>query len=399
MPGIGILWAPPRAAGFAVEAFVKQRLRRGPDDLPKARPSLGLTAQVALDEAFLGMMRNPARYPTDADYAGLAAELSAASDLYTERGWIADPRSYHRDPPPLSGLRVRRLWAMNVWFERLSWPSEYETYPGEPNAARWASYAKNRIAYAYVVRSKPDRPWVMCLHGFSTGYPMADFFAFKAKRLSEELGLNLVFPVLPLHGPRRASRMSGAELLSYNVLDFIIGMGQAMWDIRRLIGWMRGQGAERIGVHGMSLGAYTGGLLAALEPGLDFLVAGAPLCDMPGLIDHHMPRRLRGKAEEIGVDQEMLQQVFRPVSPLAYESTLPSDKLFMYAGVGDRMSTPEQAHRLWAHWDRPDVLWYDGGHISFLWSGEVMRYLEKVLAGAGYIDAAVPAVSQPPPLA
>ena len=93
-----------------------------------------MTAQVALDEAFLGMMRNPSRYPTDADYAGLAAELATAADLYAREGWIAEPRSYHRDPPPLTDLRVRRLWAMNVWYERLSWPSGYETHPGEPNA-------------------------------------------------------------------------------------------------------------------------------------------------------------------------------------------------------------------------------------------------------------------------
>src|SRR5437867_8161954 len=98
MPGIGILWAPPRAAGFAVDAFIKQRFGlRGADDLPKARPSLALTAQVALDEAFLGMMRNPSRYPTDADYAGLAEELGAAAALYAEAGWIAEPRSYHRE--------------------------------------------------------------------------------------------------------------------------------------------------------------------------------------------------------------------------------------------------------------------------------------------------------------
>ncbi len=398
MPGIGILWAPPRAAGFAVDAFIKQRFGlRGTDDLPKARPSLALTAQVALDEAFLGMMRNPSRYPTDADYAGLAAELATAADLYAREGWIAEPRSYHRDPPPLTDLRVRRLWAMNVWYERLSWPSGYETHPGEPNAARWESFTKNRISYAYVVRRRPDRPWLMCLHGFSTGVPTSDFFAFKAKRLAEELDLNLVFPVLPLHGPRRASRMSGAELLSYNVLDFISGMAQAMWDIRRLMGWLRAQGAERIGVHGMSLGAYTASLLSALEPDLELLIAGAPLCDMPGLIDHHMPRRLRGKAVENGIDQSVLQDVFRPVSPLAYPMTIPRERVHMYAGVGDRMSTPKQAHRLWAHWDRPNVLWYEGGHLTFLWSGQVTRFLDDAMASAGFIEprASAPSAQLP----
>jgi hypothetical protein len=386
MPGIGILWAPPRAAGFAVETFVKQRLGLGNPDLPRARSSLRLTAQVALDEAFLGAMRNPSRYPTDADYASLAAELAAGSELYAAKGWLADPRSYHRDPPPLRTPRITRSWAMGLTYERLSWPSQYETWEGEPNAPRWNAFERNRTAYSYVVRTRPDRPWLVLLHGFSTGVPTADFFAFRARRLSQELGLNLILPVLPLHGPRRASRLSGAELLSYNVIDFVTGMAQAMWDVRGAISWVRGQGATKIGVHGMSLGAYTGALLCALEPGLDLLVAGAPLCDMPGLIEHHMPRRLRGKAVEAGILPEVLTDIFQPVSPLSYPSHVPTERIHMYAGVGDRMSTPEQAHRLWAHWNKPRVLWYEGSHISFLWSSEVTRFIDEALVEAGFID-------------
>ena len=386
MPGIGILWAPPRAAGFAVETFVKQRLGLGNPDLPRARNSLRLTAQVALDEAFLGAMRNPSRYPTAADYHSLATELAAAKELYEEKGWLADPRSYHRDPPPLDKPHITKSWAMGLTYERLSWPSSYETWEGEPNAPRWNAYERNRIAYSYVVRTRPDRPWMVMLHGFSTGVPTADFFAFRARRLSQELGLNLIFPVLPLHGPRRASRLSGAELLSWNVIDFVTGMAQAMWDVRAAISWVRAQGATKIGVHGMSLGAYTGALLSALEPGLDLLVAGAPLCDMPGLIEHHMPKRLRGKAVEHGILPELLQDIFRPVSPLAWPCTVAPQHIHMYAGVGDRMSTPEQAHRLWAHWNKPRVLWYEGSHISFLWSSEVTRFIDEALVDAGFID-------------
>ena len=385
MPGIGILWAPPRAAGFAVETFVKQRFGRGDPDLPKVRNSLALTAQVALDEAFLGAMRNPSRYPTDADYLSLATELHAASELYAQQGWLAEPRLYHRDPPPLEKPRIVRSWAMGVTYERLSWPSTYETWAGEPNADRWNAYQRNRMAYAYVLRRNPERPWMMLLHGFSTGVPTADFFAFRARRLAQELDLNLVFPVLPLHGPRRASRLSGAELLSYNVIDFVTGMAQAMSDVRGLMSWVRAQGASKIGVHGMSLGAYTAALLCALEPNIDLLIAGAPLCDMPGLIEHHMPRRLRGKALENGIRPEVLQEIFRPVSPLAWPSQVPRERIHMYAGVGDRMSTPAQAHRLWAHWGRPRVLWYEGSHISFLWSNQVIRFMDEALVEAGFI--------------
>jgi esterase/lipase len=38
-----------------------------------------------------------------------------------------------------------------------------------------------------------------------------------------------------------------------------------MWDIRRILHWIRAQGAPSVGVHGVSLGGYQTALLAALE--------------------------------------------------------------------------------------------------------------------------------------
>jgi hypothetical protein len=391
-PGIGVLWAPPRAAGFALGTIVKERFGMADPDLPHTRPSLALTAQVALDEALLGVMRNPRRYPTDSELHAVADDLEAASEIYAREGWLRDPTGFHLDPPPLTDVTRSMGWAMGMWYDRLSWPSGYEA-PGDlPGKDRWESYARNRIAYAYLVRSKPDRPWLVCIHGFGTGVPMSDFFAFRARKLAEELKLNLAFTVLPLHGPRRASRLSGAELLSYNLLDFVFGMGQGVYDLRRLIRWLRADGATQIGFYGMSLGSYAGALLAGLEPGLDFAVTGVPLCDMARMIDHHATSKMRTRAREHGLGVEPLHRLYSVVSPLSFTSKVPSDHTFMYAGVGDRMSTPGQAARLWQHWGQPKILWYEGSHLTFLWSGRVSRFLEEALADAGWIEPRPPRV-------
>jgi hypothetical protein len=227
----------------------------------------------------------------------------------------------------------------------------------------------------------------VCIHGFGTGVPMSDFFAFRARKLAEELKLNLAFTVLPLHGPRRASRLSGAELLSYNLLDFVYGMGQAVWDLRQLIRWLKAEGATKVGFYGMSLGSYAGALLAGLEPGIDLGIAGVPLCDMARMIDHHATSKMRARAREHGIGFEPLSRLYSVISPLAWPSLVPSERTFMYAGVGDRMSTPGQAARLWHHWGEPKILWYEGSHLTFLWSGRVSRFLEESLADAGWIDA------------
>jgi hypothetical protein len=386
-PGLGVLWAPPRAAGFAIGALVRERFGAADPDLPRTRPSLALTAQVALDEALLGVMRNPRRYPTDSELHAVAVDVQDAVAVYEREGWLHDPTGFHHDPPPLTDVTRSMGWAMGMWYERLSWPSGYSTPQELPGHERWESYARNRIAYAYLVRSAPARPWLVCIHGFGTGVPMSDFFAFRARKLAEELKLNLAFTVLPLHGPRRASRLSGAELLSYNLLDFVYGMGQAVWDLRRLIRWLKADGATQVGFYGMSLGSYAGALLAGLEPGIDLAIAGVPLCDMARMIDHHATSKMRTRAREHGIGFEPLSRLYSVVSPLAWPSQVSTDRTFMYAGVGDRMSTPGQATRLWRHWGEPRILWYEGSHLTFLWSGRVSGFLREALAAAGWIEA------------
>src|ERR1041385_1023221 len=94
-PGIGVLWAPPRAAQFAIGTVLKERFGMADPDLPKTRPSLALTAQVALDEALLGVMRNPRRYPTDSELTAVAQDMETAVGVYERNGWDRDPAGFH----------------------------------------------------------------------------------------------------------------------------------------------------------------------------------------------------------------------------------------------------------------------------------------------------------------
>ena len=85
------------------------------DSLPAPHLSVGLAAQVAMDEALLAVAMTPRRLPLPGDYARVAAELADADDLYTRSGWIEDPRSYHRTPPPLSDGDIERQQGLGDW--------------------------------------------------------------------------------------------------------------------------------------------------------------------------------------------------------------------------------------------------------------------------------------------
>ncbi len=121
------------------------------------------------------------------------------------------------------------------------------------------------------------RPWVVCVHGFAMGDPAINFSGFGARWLHEELGLNVAFSVLPLHGPRASGRMSGGEMIVADYVNAVHVFAQAVWDARRPIHWLRDdRDAEGIAVYGISLSGYTASLLAGIEEGLDCVIAGSP---------------------------------------------------------------------------------------------------------------------------
>ncbi len=365
--------------------FVGNTLWRGEvaESLPAPHLSLGLAAQVAIDEALLAVAMAPNRFPLPGDYGRVAGELADAEELFTRRGWTDDPRTYHRTPPPLTDAEVTTThgWALGTAYDRVTWDSGFAPHPGEPGADRWEAFGPNERATAALLRhDDPAGPWVVGVHGFCMGYPFMDFPGLHAPRLHHELGMNVALPVLPLHGPRRVTRVSGEPFLSFELMNAVHGLTQAVWDIRRLISWIRSQGATSITVFGVSLGAYTVALLAGLEPGLDGVVAGIPVVDFPRLFHEHSPRHIRVRAIEHRIMDGTAEHVYQVVSPLGFAPLVPADRRYIFAGYGDRLATPDQARRLSRHWGGPPVSWYAGNHVGYLWSRQVTRFLEASLA-------------------
>lgn len=381
---------PQRTARFAATTVVR-RWRAPVPGLPVPGLSPSVLLQVAVDEATLSLVMGPNRFPRRAEYEQVAAELAAARVLFDAQGWLADPASYHRRPPPLTDPEVAGTgWAMGLSYERLRFTSGFEPRVGEPGREHWASYEPNRTAWATVVRHRDrDRPWVVALHGFGMGQPFMDFVGLHVARLHRELGLNVVVPTLPLHGPRKVTRFSGEVFLSFDLMATVHAMTHTMWDVRRLLSWLRTQGAPAIGVYGISLGGYAAALLAALEE-LDCVIAGVPVSDFPALFHAHSPRHIRLRAAEHEILRGNAEIVHRVIGPLAMSPLVAPDRRFIYAGLADRMSRPQQAHALWEHWGRPDICWYPGNHIGFLIDPTVTEFVRASLTYAGLADLAPP---------
>ena len=338
----------------------------------------------SVDRMFLAAMSRPHRYPGAGDLARVGMEIAGAHALYRE-GAPAAPSAFHVPPPPLVSPAVESAWHPSMRFEWLSFESGYRAAAEDPAASRWNNYDRNHVAHAWVARhAAPDRPWLICLHGLGTGGPYADFAGFRAEMLHHELGLNLLMPVLPLHGPRKPPSLPVASLLSFDLLDAFHGVSQAVWDTRRLIHWVRAQGATKIGVYGLSMGSYVASLLAGLED-IDLVIAGIPVCDIPDLFVHHAPVDQRQEAEDNGVLGVHTRELFELVSPLSVTPHTAIENRFIFAGSDDKVSTPEQAERLWEHWEQPGIRWFAGGHVSFYWSSEVAPFVDHRLHKSGFV--------------
>lgn len=373
----------PRTWSFVARSLLPAREHEPGREIPRPLPTPGLTFSVLADELVGAVMRSMRLSPPHEDLARTAREMRRAVRQLAQAGMLADPARFHRAPPPLVSPRIERARHFGVDHERLSFESEYAPQADLPGRERWLARAANRTAHAWLLRHPGGpRPWLVCLHGFGMGEPR-DLLGFRSTWFHRELGVNVIHPVFPLHGPRREGRRSGDGVISLDLLANLHGLGQAVWDVRRILGWIRAQGASAIGVHGISLGGYLAALLAGIDDGLDCVIAGIPPADLPLVMLRHTPRSVRQIGKHEGLFGQAARDLHRVVSPLAFEPRVPRERRYIYAGMVDRMSTPRHAQMLWQHWGRPSIKWYRGAHVSFVWSSEVWSYVGSALRACG----------------
>lgn len=355
-------------------------LRDDPDDLPITRPTITLAGNVLRDEIILVGLR--ARRPlADARVAArIADETRSALELYGERGWLTDPAAFFTAPPPLSDPVIRYTHHRRHPHERMTFDSGYQPHPEEPGRDRWLGYRSHERGYALLLRhdAPQPRPWLVCVHGTEMGRAAVDFTLFRAWHLHQKLGFNVVMPVLPMHGPRARGLPRAAAYPGEDVLDDVHATAQAVWDVRRVLSWIRHQDpASPIGLYGISLGGYISALVASLEDDLACAILGVPVANLLDVLARHAAL----PADDPRLDTIALAApIGQMLSPLCLTPRVPPSGRFIFAGLADRVARPrEHAIPLWEHWGRPAIHWYPGGHIGFFAARPVQRFIDAAL--------------------
>lgn len=369
---------------FAATGTISLRETPGTPGVTEPEPSLRLSAEVAADDAMLALFDLALPQPTDAEAQRHVRELAEAEELFAARGWLEKPASFHTAPPPFAAVASEKRRFAGKGFEHLRVESGYAPHPDEPGRERWLGYAPTRDAHAWLLRHQdPTRPWLVCIHGYRMGHAPIDLTAFRAAQLRDRFGLNVLLPVLPLHGPRRIGRISGDGFFGADVLDMVHAEAQAMWDLRRWLGWIRAQGGAKVGAYGLSLGGYTAALLAGLDAELACVVAGIPATDLAALVWQHGPAHVLHVAESRGLERERAERVLRVVSPLALAPLVPAERRWIFAGSADQLVPAAHVQRLVEHWGAPRTHWYAGAHLTFGAHAGVGQHVAEALREAG----------------
>ena len=374
-----------RTGGYYAKSWRRYLSGDYDGDLPVVRPTVALATQAFLDEVVLVGFRFLRQEIDPQSLRRIADEVTQAHTLYEQKGWLVDPERFLTTPPTPTDVTIRRVTSGKTSYERLSFTSGYEPHTDEPGRDRWLSYVGNKQAYATMLRHKEPRPWLVAVHGAEMGRGGFDHAIFRARHLHEQLGLNVILPVLPLHGPRRRGVSKGTGFPGEDVLDNVHAAAQSTWDVRSILAWIRSQQPDaRIGMTSISLGGYVTALVASLDEQLTCAILGVPAVDIVDLLDRHAgPAPSPAQREAL----DLARQVARVVSPLAMTPKVPFEGRFIFAGLADRLVHPrDQVARIWEHWGRNEIEWYPGGHTGFFRSRPVQDFVEQALTQSGLVD-------------
>jgi len=362
------LWLFGSVLPRAVSSSIAVSRRTGETGIPAWDLGIREFGETATDELFIAISALYREVPhLEAVQASVDACAVAAAEL--EGHGVAEG---HKAPPPLKILGLRRRRFGRRRYEHL----EYESHPRLPQAMADAGHAEVEVAHARILRHAGEpRPWVVWLHGAEQGR-LDDLYAFRAVHLHEELGLNVAFPVLPQHGPRRDL---GRAWPGFDLLGNIATMMRAVSDVRALIGWVAEQDAPSIAVVGMSLGGPVAALTACLDERVDAVCATVPMLDAHATIAHHTERTgRRGKKLAALLRAEPVRRLGAVVDPTELEPHAPPERRLVIAALNDRMTSVQAAQRLHERWGG-EVHWHHGGHIGHLMSGQVRAEVDGFL--------------------
>jgi hypothetical protein len=339
-------------------------LRSSGDWKPLSALGARQLGEVVLDELALSGMTLTAPPPklerTAASCARAADELSV---LGLDRA--------HTDPEPLrvKSIRPRRLG--RLVYEKLTFDHD----PMLPGSLSTEGLGGPATAVVHLCRSGDEsRPWLVWVHGAGQGLPI-DLLFSRARRIRDELDINIALPLQPGHGARRHTWPPYPNM---DPLTNVAGMMRVVSEVRALVRWLRPQ-STAVAVSGVSMGSPVAALVSHLEE-VDGVAVFTPISGLNAMIAHHLGRWGPSVDETIALlGSETVAGIAAVVDHLAVEPTAPPQRRLIVGAWHDRMAMREPAQVLHARWGGK-LVWHRGSHVGHLFARGVQEASEGFLA-------------------
>jgi|GEM_PF-2424747 len=347
--------------------------------LRQVRKHLLGSAAIAVDAAVTlavetGSRRQPVGPSSHPERRKFFERVLRDCEALTEERCFALPEE--TTPPRVVATRAER----GLSLIDLRWPSHHELHFSEL-AGRYGQSVPNRSAHARLFRGERPRPVAVIVHGYMSGSYVLEPLLWPLAELDAR-GFDVALFVLPFHGLRRTSaKRFIPEFPSADPRMVVEGFRQAVSDLRGLLRWLKREGHPNVGLFGMSLGGYTAALTATIESNLSFLVPVLPLSSMPQLAQEQGMLSLAPDAARL--EYQLLERVYRSVSPLARTPLIEPDRVLVIGGQHDRITPISHAEKLAQHFRAPLVR-IPGGHLlQFGRRAAFQRALELIAQASG----------------
>ena len=228
---------------------------------------------------------------------------------------------------------------------------------------------ENNVVWGRFFRAGPEwrqKPSILLVHGWNGELGYLWQFPFLARQLARR-GVNAAMLELPYHAHRRPKTIGSIDnFISHDLRVMLSATRQAIADCRALIGWLTEQGSPRVGIWGISLGAWLSGLVSSCEPRTAFTVLMSPVV--------RLDYAIRDLAFCEPIRQSLAGRAF-DVSRLNLVSHRPHpapENILIIQSIHDLFAKVATIEELWQQWGRPDIWRLPHGHISILMSVPAM---------------------------
>jgi pimeloyl-ACP methyl ester carboxylesterase len=349
---------------------------------------LGLRTVVA---SMIGVAMLPKVLTEAAHPSGLSRER-AIMEFYADLARQHDVNASFpapTTPPTVSSRPANPLatWIARGNVENIRFDSSFRAINPDMRE-HWNRLKNNNVVHAQHWRhddgrgSQKGRPTLCVIHGFMGSAYLANGLFFSLPWFFKS-GYDVLLYTMPFHGKRaeKHSPFSGYGIFANGAGGFAETMAQAIHDFRSVIDYLESTGVDRVAVTGLSLGGYTSALAASVDNRIQAVIPNVPVVTPESAFDDWWPanKLVTLGRRDGGISRDAAAAASAYHSPLNYAPLVPKDRRLIITGLGDRLAPPEQAEKLWEHWDRCALHWFPGNHLLHVSQPEYLRRMTRFL--------------------